>query len=148
MIGPVFFDTNLLVYGMDPREETKRAASVVLMKAAFARNRMVVSLQILNECYAVLVHKRRIVPAGDAAAYLSALYPVCTAPFDTQTHLAAIAIEMRYRFSWWDSLAIASALQAGCRFFLSEDMKDGQAIDSLRIVNPFSPHASATLALT
>lgn len=109
---------------------------------------MVISPQILNETFAVLVHKRRLVPAIDAAAYLATLYPVCTAPSDAQTHRTAIAIEERYQLSWWDSLAVASALQAGCRFFLSEDMRDGQAIDTLRILNPFTPHAGIMLALT
>ena len=148
MIDRLFFDTNLLVYGMDPRDATKRAVSARLMKQAFGQRRMVISPQILNECYAVLVHKRRLVPAIDAAAYMAALYPACTAPLDAQTHRAAIAIETRHRLSWWDSLALASALQAGCRFFVSEDMKDGQEIETLQIVNPFTPDASAALALT
>lgn len=148
MTDRVFFDTNLLIYGMDPREPAKRSTSVRLLKQAFAQRRMVISPQILNECYAVLVHKRRLVAASEAAAYLAALYPACTAPLDAQTHRAGIAIEARYRLSWWDSLALASALQAGCRFFVSEDLADGQVVDTLRIVNPFLPHAGATLAST
>ncbi|MCC0807610.1 PIN domain-containing protein [Methylobacterium sp. W2] len=148
MTGRLFFDTNLLIYGMDPKDGAKRARSVRLLKQAFGQSRMVISPQILNECYAVLVHKRRLVSAFEAASYLAALYPACTAPLDAQTHRAAIVIEERYRFSWWDSVAIASALQAGCHFFVSEDMSDGQTVDTLHIVNPFTPHASATLALT
>ncbi|KQP08113.1 hypothetical protein ASF28_13620 [Methylobacterium sp. Leaf99] len=148
MTDRLFFDTNLLVYGMDPRDTTKRAASAHLLKRAFGQGRMVISPQILNECYAVLVHKRRLVSALEAASYLATLYPACTAPLDAQTHRAAIAVEARYRLSWWDSLAVASALQAGCRYFVSEDLGDGQTFDTLTIVDPFTPHAGATLALT
>jgi len=148
MTERLVFDTNLLIYGMDPKDVTKRGRSAHLLKQAFARHRMVISPQILNQCYAVLVHKRRIVSASEAKSYLATLYPACTAPLDAQTHRAAIAVEARYRLSWWDSLAVASALQAGCRFFVSEDLNDGQAIDTLTIVDPFTPHAAATLALT
>jgi predicted nucleic acid-binding protein len=31
---------------------------------------------------------------------------------------------------------------------VSEDMSDGQTVDTLHIVNPFTTHAGATLALT
>lgn len=47
-----------------------------------------------------------------------------------------------------DSVALASAVQAGCRFFVSEDMNDGQIIEQIRIVNPFTPSALTTLGLT
>jgi predicted nucleic acid-binding protein len=40
----------------------------------------------------------------------------------------------------YDSLIIASALEAGCATLFSEDMQHGQAIDStLTIRNPFQP---------
>ncbi|WP_082494031.1 PIN domain-containing protein [Methylobacterium sp. Leaf106] len=148
MTDRLFFDTNLLVYAMDPAAADRRATSVRLIKLAFGQRRLVISPQILNECYAVLVHKRKLVTPSAAAAYLATLYPACTAALDTQAHRTAIAIEMQYRLSWWDSLAIASAIQAGCKSFVSEDLSDGQILDTVRVINPFTPHASATLALT
>jgi predicted nucleic acid-binding protein len=146
MTDRLFFDTNLLVYAMDPKEPEKRTRSAGLIKHAFGGRRMTVSPQILNECYAVLVHRRKLVPSAEAAAYLRTLWPACTAPLDVQTHGVALALEARHRLSWWDSLAVASALQAGCRFFLSEDLADGRTIDALRVVNPFASHAGDTLA--
>ena len=148
MTGRLFFDTNLLVYAMDPTEPEKRARSVALLKAAFGRGRLVISPQILNESYAAIVHRRKLVPSAQAAAYLGTLIPACTAPLDAGTHRAAIAIETRHRLSWWDSLAIASALQARCDHFVSEDMRDRQVVESLTIVDPFAPDARAALALT
>lgn len=148
MTGRLFFDTNVLVYAVDPTEPVKRARSVVLIQEAFASRRLVISPQTLNECYLVLVHRRKLVSSNDAAAYLSTLVPACTAPLNAQTHQDAITIESRHRLSWWDSVAIASALQARCAFFVSEDMGDGQAVESLTIINPFGPCARATLALT
>jgi predicted nucleic acid-binding protein len=148
MTGLLFFDTNLIVYAMDPDDPERRERSAALIREAFARRRLVVSPQILNECYRVLAHKRRIAPAAEVVRYLSVFHGACTAPLDLQTHRAAIAIETRHRLAWWDCVAVASALQAGCSHFVSEDLNDRQVIETLTVVGPFTPHARALLALT
>ncbi|MDP3217965.1 MAG: hypothetical protein Q8S73_27920, partial [Deltaproteobacteria bacterium] len=54
------------------------------------------------------------------------------------TLAAAFEIRERYRFSWWDSLIVASALETECEQLYTEDLQHGQIIeDRLRIVNPF-----------
>ena len=148
MTGLLFFDTNVLVYAMDPSESVKRPLSVALMQDAFSQGRFVVSPQTLNECYVTLVHRRKLVSSVGAAAYLATIVPACSAPLDAQTNQDAILIERRHRLSWWDCIALASALQARCGHFVSEDLNDGQVIESLTVVNPFASHARATLALT
>ncbi|GAB6842279.1 putative nucleic acid-binding protein [Methylorubrum rhodinum] len=147
MTGLLFFDTNLLIYAMDPRDPTRRAASMALIGQARTLRRLVVSPQILNECYRVLVHRLRLADAPSAARYLSAFHGACTAPLDVDTHRSAIELEARHGLSWWDSLAVASALQARCDHFVSEDLNDGQAIEALTVVNPFTWNARARLAL-
>lgn len=42
-----------------------------------------------------------------------------------------------WRFAFYDSLIVAGALSAGCRTLLSEDLKHGQRIEDLQVVNPF-----------
>lgn len=148
MTGLLFFDTNVLAYAMDPSDPIKQKEGRAILMKALSKERLVVSPQILNECFGVLVHKRKIATSSAVDFYLSAYHDSCTAPLDLQTHRAAIVIEVRHRLSWWDCVAIASALQARCDFFVSEDMNDGQTIESLTVVNPFAPHARATLALT
>ncbi len=55
-----------------------------------------------------------------------------------ETLAAAFEIRERYRFSWWDSLIVASALETECEQLYTEDLQHGQIIeDRLRIVNPF-----------
>lgn len=50
----------------------------------------------------------------------------------------ALDIRERYGFSWYDSLIVAAALEAGCDTLYSEDMRNGQEIEGrLRIINPF-----------
>jgi len=43
----------------------------------------------------------------------------------------------RYKASWWDSLIVAAAQSASCRYLLSEDFQDGQIFDDLEVINPF-----------
>ncbi|SDN51183.1 PIN domain-containing protein [Desulfonauticus submarinus] len=47
-------------------------------------------------------------------------------------------IKEKYKFSYWDSLIVASALENNCSILYTEDMQDGQIIEKkLEIVNPF-----------
>lgn len=46
-------------------------------------------------------------------------------------------IQSRYLYSFYDSLIIAAALEAGCGNLYSEDLQDRQRIEQLTIVNPF-----------
>jgi predicted nucleic acid-binding protein len=44
----------------------------------------------------------------------------------------------KYRFSYWDSLILAAALESTCSFVYSEDLQDGQRIENrLTVINPF-----------
>jgi predicted nucleic acid-binding protein len=49
----------------------------------------------------------------------------------------SIRIFKQYQFSYWDSLILAAALEAGCSILYSEDLQDGQIIDDrLTVINP------------
>lgn len=51
----------------------------------------------------------------------------------------AFDISSKHGFSHWDSLIIASALEAGCTTLYSEDLQNGQVINGkLKIQNPFA----------
>jgi predicted nucleic acid-binding protein len=45
------------------------------------------------------------------------------------------------RFSFWDSLVIVTALDAGCKRLYSEDLRHNMTIEGLSIVNPFKDAA-------
>ncbi len=46
-------------------------------------------------------------------------------------------IKRNYRFSYWDCLIVAAALENDCTLLASEDLQNGQMLDrKLRIVNP------------
>ena len=128
-----FVDTNILVYAYlnDPRTET--AASVL-------SRRPVISVQILNEFLNVCRRKLRFDwdRADDALADILLLCPHVM-PLKVSTHMTARLIAERYQLSTYDSVAIASALEADCATFFSEDMQDGLVIDDrLTVRNPFA----------
>jgi predicted nucleic acid-binding protein len=47
-------------------------------------------------------------------------------------------LQQRWRFGFYDSIIVASALSAGCTQLLSEDLQDGQRIEGLVVKNPFA----------
>ena len=50
----------------------------------------------------------------------------------------ALEVKQRYAFSFYDAQIVAAALEAGCARLLTEDLQDGQRIESLVVVNPFN----------
>jgi predicted nucleic acid-binding protein len=56
---------------------------------------------------------------------------------DGELLLAAIGIQTRYLYSFWDSLIIAAAVKSGASVLLTEDLKNGQIIEDVTIKNPF-----------
>ena len=53
-------------------------------------------------------------------------------------HTEAVSLAHTHDFSFYDSLIIASALEAGCDTLLTEDLQTGRRIEGLTIVNPFA----------
>lgn len=130
-----FFDTNLLVYAAlqpDPRSERARG---LLARGG------TVSVQVLNE-FANVARRKLRKPWTEVAQALSDIRAFCPPPLPITlaTHEAALGIAGRLGYGFYDSLVIASALEAGCVRLYSEDMQDGQVIEgTLTIRNPFAP---------
>jgi len=127
-----FFDTNVLIYAFakdDPRAET---AETLLAAGG------VVGAQILNEFVAVALRKLAM-PWKEVLEALSALRVLCPSPMPmtVATHDTALRISGRYGCHIYDSLVIAAALEARCATLYSEDMRDGQVIEGLKLRNPF-----------
>jgi predicted nucleic acid-binding protein len=56
---------------------------------------------------------------------------------DGQSILNGADIQAKYKYSFWDSLIIEAALEAGFPMLLTEDLSGGQVIRSVTIRNPF-----------
>jgi predicted nucleic acid-binding protein len=133
--GSVFLDTNVLVYTLardDPRQTTAKA----LLAAGG-----VISVQCLNELAMVARRKLRF-SWRETAKALNAVRQLCPPPLPLTlaTHEAALGIAERLGYRFYDSLILASALEAGCSTLYSEDLQDGQVVEgTLAIRNPFRP---------
>ena len=128
-----FLDTDLLVYAQsdDPKGEIARQA--ILAGGT-------ISVQVIDEFTAVLRRKFRLDwdEIADAVADVrAALDPV--RPIGVDTWAAAVTIAREHRFGFYDSLILASALDAGCDTLVTEDLQAGRRIEGLTIVNPFDP---------
>ncbi|WP_290878498.1 PIN domain-containing protein [Gracilimonas sp.] len=51
---------------------------------------------------------------------------------------SAIGIKEQFNFSFYDSLIIAAALEAGCSTLYSEDLQHNQNVFSVQIIYPFA----------
>ncbi|WP_228895289.1 PIN domain-containing protein [Pseudoduganella aquatica] len=154
MSANFFVDTNVLIYllaGREPApgETLTRDELASNIKADAALNllggeAMFLSVQVFNEiCNVVL---RRRFNWKNAMELLSALESLCVEvlPITLDTHKRGLLLREKYKMQFFDALMVASALQAGCEIFYSEDMQHGQLIEgSLRIQNPFARDGQA-----
>ncbi|MGA2049469.1 MAG: PIN domain-containing protein [Terracidiphilus sp.] len=131
-----FFDTNLLVYSDDPRDPGKQQTALNLIKEHLRQRTGVVSLQVLQE-YFVSVTRKLKLDAELAKRRVEVFTRFHVAEPVVNDVLAAIDLHRLHGFSYYDSLVLRMAREAGCRILLSEDMQHGQVVDGVRIVNPF-----------
>jgi predicted nucleic acid-binding protein len=127
-----FFDTSVLLYLLS--SESEKADRVEGLLAVSG----VISVQVLNEFASVAIRKLTMSWA-DVREILGTVRSICrTEPLTADDHDRAGEVMERYKFSFYDSVIVASALRAGCKILYTEDLQHGQLIErQLKIVNPF-----------
>jgi predicted nucleic acid-binding protein len=127
-----FFDTSVLMYLLS--DDTVKADRVETLLGA----RGVISVQVLNE-FAVVALRKLKIPLHEVREILDTIRAVCTVePITVDAHDRGLAVFERYRFSFYDSILVATALISGAKTLYSEDLQHGQVIDKqLRVTNPF-----------
>lgn len=133
-----FLDTNILVYSFDSTSPTKREIAKELIKYAHKENGCI-SFQVIQEFLNVATLKFEVpLKTTDAQNYLTkVLYPVCEVFPSESLYFRALEIMDRWKFSFYDSMIIASAMESECTILYSEDMQHNLEIFNLKIVNPF-----------
>lgn len=132
----VFLDTNVWVYAkIEGRDITKHKRAVSLLKNL--PDRVVVSTQVINEFYSAL-SKNKIKDSYIQEIIEQIIPEVEMMELTINTIRISWKIKLRYHFSIYDSLIVASALEAGCTTLYSEDLQHDQFIEGkVRVVNPF-----------
>ena len=136
MTARCFVDTNVLVYADDRSAGPKRDRARTLIRELMASGTGTLSLQILQEYFAVATRKLGL-SAAAARRKVGLFSKLDVVIFGVEDILAAIDLHRLHAFSIWDALVIRAALNAGCRTLYSEDLQDGLRIDGVQVVNPF-----------
>jgi predicted nucleic acid-binding protein len=134
MKDEVFFDSNLWIYLYS--EDDKSAIVSQIINKHF--DHIKISTQVLGECFNVLT-KKKIKTLEQTKEIIDNIASVTEVlGIDKLLVTKAIEIHTKYKYSYYDSLIIASALENGCTILYTEDMQNGQIIDEkLTIINPF-----------
>ncbi len=128
----IFIDSNVILYAFSKNKRKKERAKNII------KNRGNISIQVLNEVSNTLFKKSKLEPTVvkksiDLLIKYFQVYEV-----KIYTIYRALDLKERYKFSYYDSLIIASAIENGCDILYSEDMQHKQVIDDkLTILNPF-----------
>lgn len=131
-VAEQFFDSNILLYLLSGDDAKADRAEEVISQGGY------ISVQVLNEFASIATRKLKLTHA-EVREVLAPVRAICNVNALTEeTHDLGLQISERYELSVYDAMIAASALMAGCKTLLSEDMQDGLVIDrELRIRNPF-----------
>ena len=139
MTGPVFVDSNVLIYARDTGHADKQSqASAGMIELWRTRNGRV-SIQVLTEYYVAVTRKIR--PGLDeetARQDVRSLFAWKPLRLGERILEEAWRVQDRYRLSFWDALILGAAQTGACRYLLTEDLQDKQRFGDVTIVNPFS----------
>ena len=128
-------DTNILIYAISRDcPKCKNARDLLIDKI----QQIIISSQVINEFISVTL-KKQILPLEECFKYAEAFMNNLIFSLISKNEIRlAMDIMKKYKFSFWDSLIVASVLENNCTILYTEDMQDGQAVENkLKIINPF-----------
>ena len=137
--GKFFLDTNILVYSFDNSAPEKQQTSQQLIETALSSQQGIISSQVVQEFLNVAQRKFvKPMSLADARIYLeTVLRPLCQhfPSLGFYEHALRLCEETGYTF--YDSLIVTAAIEAGCKIVISEDLQNGRIIQGTTILNPF-----------
>ena len=136
MPGKIFIDSNIFIYARveQPGSHNHELAKKFL-KAL--EGEIIISIQVLNEFYNVL-SRYKIDDLVIQENIKDMLKDVNLETITLDTIKTCWEIKTKYKYSYYDSLIIASALENDCSVLYTEDMHHEQLIEKkLKIINPF-----------
>ena len=127
-----FIDTNIFIYiqRTDVPNKTKISEKTIDFFECVA------STQVLNETCNILTRKYPS-PKEEINRVLHSIQESCTIVTVTDDYpCKALDYHFKYSISYYDALMVAAALEANCKYLISEDMQDGLIIEKkLQILN-------------
>jgi predicted nucleic acid-binding protein len=142
MSDKCFVDTNVLVYAHDRGTGAKHERARTLVEGLWDTGDGVLSTQVLQELCINLRRKAARPLSVEDTRRLIQDYSSWEIVVNTaESVLEALAVELRYKISFWDALIIQAAASCGATILYSEDLADGQKYGAVRVVNPLKESA-------
>jgi predicted nucleic acid-binding protein len=137
MIEKVFVDSNIFLYTLDSSDKARREIAKARLAELSGTNRIVISTQVLNEVYAVATRKLGV-EVVMAKRFVRQLYDFDVIVVTQEVIDAAMDCSILHQLNYWDALMISAAELARCSVLWTEDMRTGEVICGVRIVNPLA----------
>ena len=138
MTDKVFVDTNVLVYTRDASEPQKQKQAMGWMSHLWNLRTGRLSFQVLQEYYVTVTEKLDPGLAPEVARQdVRLLFLWQPIHLDARVLEGAWRLQERYQLSWWDALIVSAAQVAKCDYLLTEDLKENQRLENVRVINPF-----------
>jgi predicted nucleic acid-binding protein len=140
MSNLILLDTNLLVYTCDSDEPERQEKALWLVRELFATGSGRLSAQVLAEFINVTTRGKNPILTRSNALYqatrLAQTFPI----FDLTPAIVLEAARATRDFSvaYYDAQIWACAKLNNVPLVFSEDFQDGQTLEGVRFVNPFS----------
>ena len=131
----IFIDTNIIIYAYSKTEIEKNKIANELI---FSNKYVYISTQVINELINILLKKFKVdlISIENILLELEENFKIIN--FSLNTQKKAIYIKEKYKFQYYDSLIIATAIENNCSILYTEDMQHNQIIENnLKIINPF-----------
>ena len=130
-----FVDTNIWLYAFIESDDPAKSAAA---RGLIAEIEPIVSTQVVNEVCVNLL-RRAAFSEDQIGRLISSFYQrYVVVELGQPVMMVASRLRSRYSLSFWDSMIVAAALQAGASVLYSEDMQHGwQLEEQLRVLDPF-----------
>ncbi|HID73238.1 TPA: PIN domain-containing protein [Candidatus Micrarchaeota archaeon] len=137
MSADSFIDSNVFIYLWDKTDPDKQQQAKTLVENAIEQGNGCISHQVVQETLNTVTRKLAFNQEDTNRLLNRVLLPLWKVMPTSALYQRGIDIHFRYRFSFYDSLIIAAALEYGCRTLYSEDLQHAQQIERLTVKNPF-----------
>ena len=132
-----FIDSNVFIYMFDETDAHKRQLASNLVRRSLEDASACISYQVVQETMNIVIGKLGATPESARLFLEDVLTPLWGINPTLSLYQSGLGIQARYGFSFYDSLIVAAALEAGCVRLYTEDLRHGQQIERLTIQNPF-----------
>ena len=132
-----FLDSNVFVYLFDDSDHGKQQRAASLIYNSIEEGTACISFQVVQETMNVMLRKIGVSTKETHTFFNRVLVPLWRINPTQALYRRGLDVQARYRLSFYDSLIVAAALEAGCQTLYSEDLQHAQIIEHLTIRNPF-----------